>query len=692
MAKSKFSEFTTAQVESVRTQAISFWDHSTETMDGFFQDVNDYERIGRVLLPELLEQEYAKHDDRSALAPADIYINLNSLRANILKILFSRKPYAILCERGKPNLKSPQVQMAEAVLQNMLDVAEAESEADLAIHQALYAGLSAVFTQWTTEYQRVPQRDEQSKQVMVNKDGRTIFVLTPVAEYAETISIDIRRCRIDPAADTIKDRRIVGFHRTRSLSDLLIDNRNNATFYNFDEKALRESSFDWDKYYEYVSGEKQANPDMGVENADFGDKTVEEWLIYGLFRIQQPDGSFTVEDLVVSIANRDKVIGLKRNDLPINGWELFDFPCVDKEHGRIYPMGVVEPAMDAYLEKVVKLNQSIDGTNRDTYDTYIGDQSACQNLPDVIEHVPEQLLKVDLMASGARSIHEVFGPLQRPQRSHDPFAQAASLTDTVQTIMRLSDYIQGLDPGRKETATAVTELVAGGANLLQLLVTNLLTSFFRPAWQKQLILQNFFKGHEQSQITTADGQQFDINPGDLESLWQIDIEVATAMDRPAMIRRFVEMYPLLSTDPFFDQYEVRKTAVQILQLPNADRILPPNSLLQMNVDRENIALGLGAYVPVHPQDQHQLHIQGHAEYIDFINSPEGQQGGLNDKAAVQHNQEHEDAILKQNTSLGNSKELGGNATGNQVQPDAAAQTRGSTPGNQSTGLKKERRS
>ena len=685
----KFKGFTPAQVEDIRTQAMNFWKRSTDTMDLFFRKTNDYERVARCLLPEDLENEYDQHDDRSGLASPDIYININSLRAHILEILFSKKPYANLCERGKPNIKSPQAEKAEAVLQHMLDVSDAESESDLSIHQALYAGRSAAFTEWHTEYQRVPQRDPNTQQVMVNEDNRPMFILSPVAEYARTIPLDIRRCRLDPSAEQKKDIRIVGFHRLRALSDLLIDNRNDATFYNFDEKELSTSAFDYDKYYEYVRGETDANPDKGLENMDFGDKIVEEWMIYGLFRIKQKDGSFQVQDLVVSIGNRDKIIGLKPNDLPIRGWDLFDFPAVDKEHGRLYPMGVVEPAMDSYLEKVVKRNQSIDGTNRDTYDTYIADKSACQEIPDIIEHEAERVLKVDLMAAGARSVHEVIAPMPRPQRSHDPFNEAASLTDVVQQVMRLSDYIQGLDPGRKETATAVSEIVSSGGTLLKLLIKNLLTSYFRPAWQKQLILYNFFKGHEEGFVTTQDGQQLTLNPGDLEALWQIDIEVSIAMDQPAMKRRFVEMFPMMANDPYFDGYEVRKTATEVLQLPNPGRLLPPNDLQKMNVDRENIALGLGAEVPVHPLDQHQLHIQIHAEYIDFVNSPEGQQGSLTDKALVQHNEEHQKAIEEQNTALGNSKELGGNATGNQVQPDAAAQTRRNSP--TSTNLKKENR-
>ena len=219
-------------------------------------------------------------------------------------------------------------------------------------------------------------------------------------------------------------------------------------------------------------------------------------------------------------------------------------------------------------------------------------------------------------------------------------------------------------------------------------MNNLKDTYYRPCWQKQLILHNFFRGHKEETITTETGQEFQLNPGDLEALFQIDIEIATAMDRPAMIRRFVEMFPTLANDPYYDGYEIRKTANQVLQLPNADRILPPNDLMQMNVDRENIALGAGLPVPVHPLDQHQLHIEGHAQYIEYVNSMEGQQAGLTDKQITVHIEEHQGHIEQQNTALGNTKEMGGNTGGYAAQPDMAAQTHGSGAGH---GLKPESR-
>ena len=448
-----FDGFTDSQVEDIKKQAINFWDQSTKMMNPFFTRLNDYDRVSRGQLPADIESAYEEHEDRSCLVPSDIYVNLKSLSAHVHEILFSRKPYGIVTERGKPNIQTDQTQKAQAKLQHMLDVSNFEDESDYAVLQALVAGRTAVFTEWHTDYQKTLVREPQTRQPLTADDNLSLFTVKPVAEYARTVSLDIRRVRIDPSAEIPKDIRLVGYHRVRSVSELLIEN---GRFYKFKPKDLLEQSFDHDKYYEYVSDEVNSLDNKGHENEEFGDKIVEEIRIYGLFRLENK-GQVEFHDLIVSLVNRDMVIGLKRNDLPLHGWELFDWPAIDKEHARMFPMGVVEPAMDAFLEKHVKLNQSIDGTNRDTYDTYLADKSASQELPDTIEHTPEQILKVDLMASGARSVNEVFQPLPRPQRSHDPFVQAATLTDVIQQIMRLSDYIQGLDPSRSETATAVSE-------------------------------------------------------------------------------------------------------------------------------------------------------------------------------------------------------------------------------------------
>ena len=106
--------FSRQQQEAIRKQAIDFWEKSTEFMDPFFRGVNDYFRLWRCLIPKELEDAYKSHPDRSALCPADVYLNINSLKAHIYSVMFGSKPYASLTAEGLPNLRSVEVEKAAA--------------------------------------------------------------------------------------------------------------------------------------------------------------------------------------------------------------------------------------------------------------------------------------------------------------------------------------------------------------------------------------------------------------------------------------------------------------------------------------------------------------------------------------------------------------------------------------------------
>ena len=657
--------FSSTQQEEIVKQAISFWDAASTVMQPLFEAINDYNRLYRVVLPKELDDAYALHPDRSALAPTDVYNNIGALRAQIQNYLFSTKPYAQISKDGQPNLRDSNVEKAEQVLQSMLDMSDFANESDLAIQQVLIGGITAVFTQWVQKFERVPLRDKETYAIQIDdKTGEAIFNMELVSEYAETISLDIRHVRIDPSADRKKHIRIVGYESVIPLSELLIKNRDENSYYNFNEKDLIKSSFSKEEYYKYVSGEVDTYAGKGMENEDFGDKLVRVRDFRGIFRTVHKDGRYSFDDLIVIVGNDNIPLGIKKNDLPIKGWELFDFPIVDQEHGRLYPMGIVEPVMDSYVEKFIKKNQSIDEANRATYDRYIADKSATQDLPDIMEHAPEQVIKVDLFASGARSIHDVFAPLARQQHGQDTFQHSAVLTDEIQQTMKLNDYRQGSDPSRKETATAVDALVGGGQALLEKLVNSIKDSYLAPCWRKQLILYNFFKGHEENIVSDQQGQQVVINPGELNTYYKIDIDIATAVDRPGMTRRFVEMYNNMAQDPYFDAYEVRKAATEILKLPNPEKLLPSSELKQFIIDKENAALGYGLEMPIHPQENHQQHIEVHTQYIDFL-----KQQGQNPKVLMDHIEQHQEILDKQSKSIANTK--GGNS-GNLSNPESAS--------------------
>jgi len=674
------SEFSKAQREEILKQSVEFWDAAERVQSPLFELVNELERMARVLLPQELEDIYAEYTDRSALVPPDIYNNLNSLRAGIRATLFKKKPYFKLFAKGHPTMRDHRIQKAEGILQSIMDQ-EGDGigfprEADKAIYQALYAGITAVFTRWVKRFEPVPLRHEETLQLLLDDDDKPQYRMELISEYPETIALDIRRTRIDPSAAERKDIRIVGYHSTIPRSELLALKTNPLTHYDFSEEDLDASSFQAAKYFEFVKSEAEAYPQKGEVNDRFGDKIVENWSIRGIYRITGKGGKTEYKDLIVEIGNRSVLLAVKTNDLPIPGWELFDFPAIDEQHGRLYTMGAVEPGRDTFIEQFVKSNQSMDSANREVYATYVGDAAACANLPDVIETSNDQILKVDVMGAGLNRASDALSILQRPQLGQDTFKHSLTLGRTLQQTMFLSDYTQNKNPaGGAETATGVVELTSAGDEMTDLLMEKLGDTFFRPIAQKKLVLWNFFNAEKEHVIYDAKGQAVKIAPGEINLPYHLSLETAVAATSTAMVRRMVEIFPVIANDPHYSALDVRKTLNEMLELPNQESLLKDESYEQTLVKRENMAIDLAAQqppnpqtgktpaMPVHPFDDHQRHIEGHVG------------SGLESPIMQEHIEEHQSMIEQQNQALGNTKAGGGNA-GNLAQPDAARQTGG----------------
>lgn len=677
------SGFSKERKDEIFRRVTEFWDDATEKMAPQFALVDERERLSRGKLPQALEDAYAAYPDRSALVPPDIYNNLNSLRANIRQALFSKKPSIRLSHPRDPMVRDDSIRKAEIVLQHMNDkAAEGSGQAmngDLVVHQALYAGITCVFTKWTVQVERRPLRNGDGSLALDDK-GAPIFKPKIVSQYAEDIPIDIRRVRWNQDAAEVKDIRMVGYSSIVQKADLIAKNRTGRNSYQFDEKELIESSFPKSKFNEFGPF------NLDFDNATVTNKIAELQHIRGLFAFENKDGSFTYEDLIVEVANRKMIVSLKRNDSPINSWEHFDFPAIHRESGRIWSMGVVEPAVDVFVEHFIKRNQSIDGTNRSVYVKYLVDSSADEDVPEYIEHSDDQVIRVNAAGAGLQSVQAAFDILPRPNTSVDPFNQSSALSRDVQQTMMLSDYLQGKNPSGDETATGVAALVSGGQGLTMHLIEGLADTWLRPTSKKKLILWNFQLGDKQHDVTMPSGEVAQITPGELDLPYNVSIETSLAATQPSAQRRFIEVYPIISNDPFYDQLEVRQTLNEMLDLPNRDRLLVNPNHLETTVTNESIALGYGVDQQVDPADNHQKHIENHSKYLAWVEeqlnrpnltSQEATQiGELRTDLLEEHIQEHMDALAQQQEALGNTKALGGNS-GNLVQPDGASHKVGS---------------
>ena len=636
--------FSDEQVREIKDQTTRFWDDSTEEMKTFFLKFNDFERMSRGLLPEGLEAVVSKYFDRASLAPADIFINIEQSRAAINDLVFGSKPYGHVSRPGQPRNLDEMVMTAEMVLQRQNDLGNEPTSAGRAIHQSLVGGLGCSLTRWVDRTVNIPTRDEMGRWGgpgnSAQMQSRSLY------EYVDSLPLDIRNIRVDPECDRLEDRRLVARQYLRPMHELMSLNRMNYHWYAFDEDRLRKSGFDQGKYYEFTGGERDKLNQRKEKNQSYGDQLIAVKEYRGLFRIKNGPDNWDVKDLVVDVANDDVVLGIKINDLPIHGWDMYNFVTVDNQLGRKFPMGLIEPAFDMWFYLFLIFNHIIDRENRDIYDMYVGDKSACNELPDYIPFDLGRVIKVD--SQGMNGVLGAIQPLRKASSGAGSFELAGTISKIIQQIMKLNDYMQAGSPDRKETATAVEALVQGGRSLLMHTIGQLTTSYFEPAWQKKLRLWNFFQEHEQEMVG-YNGRPATYIPGQFDSIWfDVEIDTRANQDRPTMVRRLIEMFPILMNNPALDQEELIRTVWDVIQLPNKDRVIRNSDMLEMAAHKENFAMMKGVQMPVHPAEPHTMHLEIHQVVAQ---TPTG----------MQHIMEHQMLLQRQTVGLGNTKEMGGNS-------------------------------
>jgi len=643
--------FSTQELEQIKAQALAFWDDSTRLSTDFFTMVDAFERAWRSQLPASIKAIMDQYPDRASLCPPDIYWNTKSVRADIQRILWNDKPWAKLSLYGIPNFQSEQVEKAETMLQMLLDLqsdgAGYPAEAETAVHQAIYAGAGCIFTSWETQYARMPHWDGTGWRL--GKDGLFDFETRATYSLPKMNSIDIRNVRIDPMVDKGSAIRMVGHNYLARRHDLLAKMADKRSCFKFNREDLDKQSFSMEHYFESKNA-TQVEKDRMSKESTHGDDRHEIIRVSGLFRFAQPNGSYIARDIVCYIADRELIVGAHPNNLPINSWEMYKFPMIDREVSRFFTMGLPEPMMDTWLELFVKKNQSLDATSWNTYGMFAADKNAFSEVPDTITLEPGKVITLDLMACGLPSVDAALAPLRRQPLNTEPFAEAQVLGAELQKGFFKSDYSQPSTPSGTETATGVAALVSGTTKVMTMMCASLASTCFAPTYRNMLVLWSFFNAGSQLTVWDKKGRPLNVIGHELMMPWIVSIDVVNAIERETMTRRIVEAMPMLSTNPRIDQDELTKEVLSALKL--SPKLHIPDGLLDHVVLRENMALAAGVAQPVSPFDDDEGHILRH---LDFQQTEPAAINELFDD----HLAEHQENLQRKTAGLGNTKDTGG---------------------------------
>jgi len=374
------------------------------------------------------------------------------------------------------------------------------------------------------------------------------------------------------------------------------------------------------------------------------------------------------------------VIGARPNNLPIPGWKTFDFMRIDDEYNCMFPMGLVEPATDTFIEMFIKRNQAIDIANNQAYDMYVGDVAATADLPDKIVRKGGRIIRVNLAATGAANVKSVFDTIQRSANPMDTFGQSEVCKGETQQTMRRNDYVQAGDPSRKETATAVESMEGGAFRDMLQLMDYMNETGLSPVGEKYLLYWDFFNGHQSFDVADTENRIRTIEPGDMREPFKVSVDIAAALDRPHVVRRVVESMQMLREDESLDRYWLNKTFLWFLKYPNADRINPMPEVKVAAIERENIALKNGIMQPVHPGDDHEMHIKIHMERAEA----DAKTGGFElseagREAYAQHLEAHQEFLEQQSGGSPNMTKLKDGPNNGQMIGGNSPKIKGTSP-------------
>ena len=175
-------------------------------------------------------------------------------------------------------------------------------------------------------------------------------------------------------------------------------------------------------------------------------------------------------------------------------------------------------------------------------------------------------------------------------------------------------------------------------------------------------------------VVTDQGEKIDVAPSELNLPYVVGIDISTELDRPEMVRRLIEALPGLKVDPQIDQYQLTKTELEVLKIPNPNRLLPPSKHLQIIVERENAALLNRVPQPVSQYDNDSFHMKNHLNALNYVRkmpSAERQARGITDSVLMDHIKQHQQSAQQKAAELSNTKDLGG-GRGDMVNAQAGA--------------------
>lgn len=571
---------------------------SKDRYSNFYSLCNYLEKLYQVKLPDDLKADL--EEENPGLMPADQHVGVNELLALLDDILFSSDPF-LRCVGGQ--------NVSERTIRNVtsyLTTAVAHSQFKRAYRPTLK---STIMFGGGWGY---VDAEEISLDVLTKDIDTTAGSLRYRDLVRDKIFIcpTYKRCelrRFFPDPDNVKPRWAI-YQAKGSLLDLLEDEGKDEELrkYDADMDAIKKSTFPKADFEEFLGSSEFKSSIMKDYN-----QPVELLHFRGWIPIPSPNANSNeipeFKDVIATLVNREVLIQFEESEWHYPAVEhfipTFMFPEDDE---MLYPISKLGASASAMLQKFYLRNRQLMSLARILNPPYWSDD---KELPQYIEAKSGEVVRV---ARGCK-----LDSLKTADIPKEAYLEGNNITNEIQYIIGSNQFSAGVTPPREQLATGIMVL-KGVTDAMRkfeskIIVDTGLTTIMR---RYRDIGRLYADGMPVKMFDTKEVVEIAASDLDSDEL-DIEVKINDVWNHPIQRQEMLKLAEIYKDDPFIDPVELRRKHFRLIQFTDVEKLVPDPAEKMLPIDKENMMMVQGEIaVPVLPEEDHELHLQGHAKFKD----------------------------------------------------------------------------
>lgn len=267
------------------------------------------------------------------------------------------------------------------------------------------------------------------------------------------------------------------------------------------------------------------------------------------------------EDRCIIVANGKVVIRDTENPFEHGEIPYVDaknYP-LDKEFFGISDVDLLIPLQDICNDMTnFRLDNLVDLVNT----SYIAARNKNINPDDIISGPSRVIWSDDISA---------IQPIAKPALPASAYNEVELQYKNMQRVTGAWEYMQGATPERKETATGIVRLQQAALKRFGYRIKLLQKGPFKDVLTQMVQLDQQLLPMDYAVKVFKQDMEIKLNPWDIAGKFSVQVSGSSKM--AGIEERMMQVWAQAKNDPYFDQLELRKRMLDILEIPQADKLL-----------------------------------------------------------------------------------------------------------------------